>query len=67
MGQDILSLSFHEHQKLIPNDLVNEALESAFVDLVNVTGVDINIAVRDSYVAQALQYIAGLGRVKLRD
>lgn len=61
LGQDILSLSFHEHQKLIPNDLVNEALESAFVDLVNVTGVDINIAVRDSYVAQALQYIAGLG------
>ncbi|KAI5965077.1 SPT6 [Candida theae] len=61
LGDDILSLTFHEHQKLIPIDLVKEALESAFVDLVNVTGVDINVAVRDSYVAQTLQYVAGLG------
>lgn len=61
LGEDILSLSFHEHQKLISNDLVNEALESAFVDIVNVTGVDINVAVRDSYIAQTLQYVAGLG------
>ncbi|KAI5959865.1 SPT6 [Candida pseudojiufengensis] len=61
LGDDILSLTFHEHQKLIPIDLVKEALESAFVEIVNTTGVDINVAVRDPYVAKLLPFVAGLG------
>ncbi|KAI5949370.1 SPT6 [Candida jiufengensis] len=61
LGDDILSLTFHEHQKLIPIDLVKEALESAFVDIINMTGVEINVAVRDPNVAKLLPFIAGLG------
>ena len=60
LGDDILSLTFHEHQKLISNDLVKEVVESAFVDLVNAVGVDINESVRDSRLAQTLKYV-GLG------
>lgn len=61
LGDDILSLTFHEHQKLISNDLVKEVVESAFVDLVNAVGVDINESVRDSRLAQTLKYVGGLG------
>ena len=55
LGDDILSLTFHEHQKLISNDLVKEVVESAFVDLVNAVGVDINESVRDSRLAQNVE------------
>lgn len=61
LGDNILSLSFHEHQKLLPKDRVHEAVESVFVDVVNMVGVEINEAVRDEYVAQLLPYVAGLG------
>ncbi|ODV79478.1 transcription elongation factor Spt6 [Suhomyces tanzawaensis NRRL Y-17324] len=61
LGEDILSLSFYEHQKLIPADLVKEAIESVFVDIVNMVGIEINEAVREPYIAQLLPYISGLG------
>lgn len=61
MGEDILSLNFHEHQSLIPRELMMEAVESVYVDVVNMVGVDINEAVRDPYIAQMLPYISGLG------
>lgn len=61
LGDDILSLTFHQDQKLIPKDMVRDALESAYVDAVNTLGVDINVAIRDRYVAQMLQYVAGFG------
>lgn len=61
LGDDILSLNFYEHQKLIPSDLVKEAIESVFVDIINMVGVEINEAVREPYVARLLPYIAGLG------
>lgn len=61
LGDDIVSLNFYEHQKLISNDLAMEAIESAFVDIVNLVGVEINEAVRDDYVARLLPYISGLG------
>ncbi|RLV92885.1 Transcription elongation factor SPT6 [Spathaspora sp. JA1] len=61
LGDDILSLNFFQHQKLISNDLIKEALESVFVDIINMVGVEINEAVRDNYVAQLLPYICGLG------
>lgn len=61
LGDDVLSLSFYEHQKLLPTDLIQNALESVFVDVVNMVGVEINEALRNPYVAQLLQYVAGLG------
>lgn len=61
LGDDILSLNFHEHQKLIPTDLVKDAIESVFVDIINMVGIEINEAIRDPYVAQLLPYIGGLG------
>mmetsp|Transcript_8428 Transcript_8428/g.10490 ORF Transcript_8428/g.10490 Transcript_8428/m.10490 type:complete len:1440 (-) Transcript_8428:1627-5946(-) len=61
LGEGILSLTFYEHQKLIPTDLIMEAIESAYVDIINMVGVEINEAIRDPYIAQLLPYVAGLG------
>lgn len=61
LGENIKSLIFHEHQKYIPDSLVLEAVETAFVDIVNLVGIEINEAVRDTYIAQLLPFIAGLG------
>lgn len=61
LGEDILSLNFHEHQSLIPIDVMMESIESVYVDVVNMVGVDINEVVRDPYAAQLLPYISGLG------
>lgn len=38
-----------------------EAIESAYVDIINMVGVEINEAIRDPYIAQLLPYVAGLG------
>ena len=61
LGDAILSLSFYEHQKLLPNDIILDAFESAFVDTVNMVGVEINEAVRDQYFGQLLPFVSGLG------
>lgn len=61
LKDDILSLSFYEHQKLISNDAVKETLDTVFVDIVNMVGVEINDAIVDPYVGQLLPYVAGLG------
>ncbi|KAK6885398.1 Transcription elongation factor SPT6 [Candida tropicalis] len=61
LGDDILSLTFHPHQKLIPTDLIKESIESAFVDMVNLVGVKINDATRSTRVSQMMQYVGGLG------
>ena len=61
LGEDILSLSILEDQKYLPSDLILESLETAFVDIVNMVGVEINEAVRDPSVAHFLSFVAGLG------
>lgn len=61
LKDDILSLTFYDHQKLIPTDSIKEAFETVFVDIVNMVGVEINEALRDPYIAQSLQFVAGLG------
>lgn len=61
LNDNVLSLEIYKHQKLIPNELIMEAVESAFVDIVNMVGVEINVAVRDPYIAQLLPYVSGLG------
>ncbi|OBA20167.1 transcription elongation factor Spt6 [Metschnikowia bicuspidata var. bicuspidata NRRL YB-4993] len=61
LGDDILSLFFYEHQKYISNDVVRDVYETVFVDIVNMVGVEINEALRDTYAAQLLQFVSGLG------
>ncbi|CAG8710650.1 12482_t:CDS:2, partial [Ambispora leptoticha] len=46
---------------------LNRALERAFINVVNMNGVDILEAVNDSYKAQTLQYVCGLGPRKAQD
>ncbi|KAK9417978.1 putative Transcription elongation factor Spt6 [Seiridium unicorne] len=61
LGKDITSLLFHPCQNLLPQDKLLKYLETSMVDMVNLCGVDINEAVGDSYVANLLPYVAGLG------
>jgi transcription elongation factor SPT6 len=61
MGRDVVSIPVQKNQNLIGEEKLYRALESAMVDIVNMCGVDINEAVRDSYKALALPFVAGLG------
>lgn len=61
LKDDILSLNFYEHQKLISNDTIRETLDTVFVDIVNMVGVEINEALNDPYIGQLLPFVAGLG------
>lgn len=61
LGNDVISLSFHPCQNLVPEEKVRKQLETAMVDMVNLCGIDINEAVSDSYTANLLPYICGLG------
>ncbi|CZS96047.1 probable transcription elongation factor spt6 [Rhynchosporium agropyri] len=61
LGKDIISLSFHPNQQLLPEDKLRKQLETAMVDMVNLCGVDINEAIADSYTAALLPFVCGLG------
>lgn len=61
LQDDIMSLTFYDHQKLISNDSIKDVFETVFVDIVNMVGVEINDALRDPYTAQLLPFVAGLG------
>lgn len=61
LHDDIMSLTFYDHQKLISNDSIKDVFETVFVDIVNMVGVEINDALRDPYNAQLLPFVAGLG------
>ncbi|KAL6859661.1 transcription elongation factor Spt6 [Trichoderma novae-zelandiae] len=61
LGKDVSSLSFHPCQNLLPRDKLMRYLESAMVDTVNMVGVNINEAMTDTYTANLLPYVAGLG------
>ncbi|KUJ15601.1 transcription elongation factor Spt6 [Mollisia scopiformis] len=61
LGKDIVSLSFHPCQQLLPEEKLRKQLETAMVDMVNLCGVDINEAIGDPYTAALLPYICGLG------
>jgi len=61
LGRDIISITFDPAQRFVPEERVLKALETAIVDMVNLCGVDINAAISDSYVANLLPYISGLG------
>lgn len=61
LGRDITSISFDPSQAYLPQDKLMKSLESAIVDMVNLCGIDINEAVGDSYTANLLPYVCGLG------
>ncbi|KAG9721529.1 transcription elongation factor spt6, partial [Aureobasidium melanogenum] len=61
LGRDITSISFTSNQTLIPQEKVLKHLEMAMIETVNLVGVDVNEAVSDSYTANLLQYVSGLG------
>lgn len=61
LGKDVASLTFHPCQHLLPQDKVAKYLDSAMVDTVNMVGVNINDAVAETYTANLLPYISGLG------
>jgi transcription elongation factor SPT6 len=61
LGNDIISLSFHPCQYLVPVEKLRKQLDTAMVDMVNLCGVDINDAVNDPYTANLLPYVCGLG------
>lgn len=64
LGDEVTALSIHKHQRLLNEDKLKDAIVSAFVDIVNVVGIDINRCVGDSYLAASLKYISGLGERK---
>lgn len=61
LGKDVGSISFHPCQHLLPQEKLMRYLDSAMVDTVNMVGVNINDAMTDSYTANLLPYVAGLG------
>ena len=61
LGRDIVSISFDPNQGYVSPEKLIKQLETAIVDTVNLVGVDINEAVSDSYLANLLPYICGLG------
>lgn len=61
LKKGISGVQVHKHQDLLSESELSEALETVFVDFVNIVGVDINDAVRRPYVANLLPYVAGLG------
>lgn len=61
LEKGILGIRFHDHQDLLSEAELEEAIETVFVDLVNIVGVRINDAVRNPYIANLLPYVAGLG------
>lgn len=61
LGKEISAIPIHPFQYLLSDETFQDAVESVFVDYVNVVGVDINEAVRNTYVSNVLPYVAGLG------
>lgn len=65
--EELTSLAIHPHQSLLPREKLLKALETAFVDIVNLVGVEVNRATDNSYYASVLKYISGFGKRKAID
>ena len=61
LGRDLVSITFHTDQHLLPQEKVLKNLETCLVDYVSMVGVDINESVSDVSLANLLQYVPGLG------
>ncbi|TPX34146.1 hypothetical protein SmJEL517_g03118 [Synchytrium microbalum] len=60
------SLRLHRLQQYLPDDQMQDCLERAFVNAVNLCGCDINDAVIHPHRAYTLQFVAGFGPRKAR-
>lgn len=67
LPEELKSLAIHPHQSLLPTEILVHALESAFVDIVNLVGVDVNKATDNDYYASVLKYVSGFGKRKAAD
>jgi transcription elongation factor SPT6 len=64
LGDKILAIKFHPLQSFLPEEKLKEALDRAFVNVVNEVGVDINEILHDEFnepKQRALYYICGFG------
>jgi len=61
LGRDVVSIQFKPGQQLVSQELLLKHLETALVDMVNLVGVDLNEAVHDTFTANLLPYVCGLG------
>lgn len=61
LKKGIKDIRIHPFQDLLSEGELEDAIETVFVDFVNVVGVDVNEAVRTPYLANLLPYVAGLG------
>jgi transcription elongation factor SPT6 len=61
LGDELSAVQIHPDQYLLPSETFKEAIETVFVDYTNLVGVEINELIRNSYVANLLPFVAGLG------
>lgn len=64
LGEGVGAISVLRYQDVLPREDFVRAVRSVFVDMVCLVGVKLNDAVRSSYIAQALPFVAGLGARK---
>lgn len=65
--EGLSALTFHPHQSLLSKDTFLKVVETAFVDIVNLVGVEVNKATDNPYYASTLKYISGFGPRKAID
>ena len=61
LKEDIISIIFDPAQRFVSQEKIIKALDTAMVDMVNLCGVEINDAIGDTYQANLLPYVSGLG------
>jgi len=63
---DLLSLTLHPLQSLVPNDMMLQELGRLLLETVNKVGVELNSVVSRPFLAPQLNFVAGLGPLKAR-
>ncbi|SSD61286.1 probable Transcription elongation factor SPT6 [Saccharomycodes ludwigii] len=66
-AEELICLNIHPHQSLLPKEFLTRCLESCFVDIVNLVGVEINKTVDNKYYSRLLPYVSGFGKRKAID
>jgi transcription elongation factor SPT6 len=59
--EDIKNVRLDPLQHLLSDDLLQKAIERAFMNVVNKSGVDVNAAATFPHLSHTLQYVSGLG------
>ncbi|KAI9139748.1 SH2 domain-containing protein [Paraphysoderma sedebokerense] len=63
--KEVLMLNLHPLQSLVSNELLLRYLERSMINMVTITGVDINDAARHQHHSYVLQFVSGLGPRKV--